>query len=129
MNKNNVKEEPNAQKPAGGDDGGNNFRRGRRARNRFNNAAGGATGPNAGKATPDAKLLFDNTGPHDAANFQRTLKTIGNYLHTTYGADVANAIRTMTPVTITLPDAPKPTTVGNVTTQPTAAEVHIWKEE
>ena len=52
-------------------------------------------------------LTFDNTGPNDAANFQHALRGIADFLHTTYSADVADAIRTMVKeVVITIPKPP-----------------------
>ncbi len=95
-----VKEERNAPKvPDEGGDGGHGNRRGyRRGACPFNNDAGGGPSGN----TPNAKyptrnkdlpenLVFDNTGHNDAANFQRTLKGLANFLHTTYSAEVATA--------------------------------------
>jgi hypothetical protein len=95
------KEEQNAAKLADGGDGGQQNRRGpncRRAR-RWNNAAGSAGSPGLAAAKYPTRnkelpenLVFDNTGHNDAANFQRSLKGLANHLHTSYSAEVAEAI-------------------------------------
>ncbi len=83
-----VKDEPGAKlSPSGGDAGQ------RQERNRWNNPAGtgGTTGsattsnkfPTRHKDIPDT-VVFDNTGQVDATNFQRSLKGMANYFHTTY---------------------------------------------
>jgi hypothetical protein len=51
-------------------------------------------------------LVFDNTGHNDAANFQRSLKGMANHLHTTYSAEVAEAILKMQAVSINVEDQP-----------------------
>jgi hypothetical protein len=113
-----VKEESNAPRVAeeAGGGGGQGNRRGyRRGARRFTNGAGGASSGN----TPNAKyptrnkdlpenLVFDNTGHNDAANFQRTLKGLANFLHTTYSAEVATVILKMQAVTIALEEEPTP---------------------
>jgi hypothetical protein len=69
---NEIKEEQIIPKLAGGEAGNNNKRGGRRARNRWNDAAGGTqTGNKFRSRNKDiAKdLVFDNTGPNNAANF------------------------------------------------------------
>ena len=135
-----VKEEHNAPKVAddGREDGGHGNRRGnRRGARRFNNATGGTSSGN----TPNAKyptrnkdlpdnLVFDNTGHNDAANFQRTLKGLANFLHTTYSAEVATAILKMQTVNIALEDEPTPRkdATGNDIAL-TAWDIHKWKEE
>ena len=134
-----VKEERNAPKIADeGGEGGHGNRRGyRRGARRLNNVAGGGSSGN----TPNAKyptrnkdlpenLVFDNTGHNDAANFQRTLKGLANFLHTTYSAEVATAVLKMQAVNIALEDEPTPRTdaAGNEITL-TAWDIHKWKEE
>ncbi len=109
---NDVKEEPNVNRPPTGDGAGNNRRGGGRrgARNRWNNAAAGGTpNPNnnnkyksRNKDIPE-DVVFDNTGQNDAANFQHAVQGMANYLHTTYSAEVGEAIRLMKEVKITLP--------------------------
>ena len=106
-----VKEEHNTPKVGddGGDGGYGNRRGNRRGARRFNNATGGtpsgntpnAKYPTRNKDLPD-NLVFDNTGHNDAANFQRTLKGLANFLHTTYSAEVATAILKMQTVNIAL---------------------------
>jgi hypothetical protein len=109
------KEVQNAAKLADGGEGGQQNRRGpnRRGACRWNNAAGGggspghtaAKYPTCNKELPE-NLVFDNTGHNDAANFQRSLKGLANFLHTTYSAEVAEAILKMQAVKITVNDEP-----------------------
>jgi hypothetical protein len=56
--------------------------------------------------TPE-NLVFDNRGQNDAANFQRSLKGMANFMHTTYSAEVVEAILKMQAVTIPNQDKPK----------------------
>ena len=113
---NDVKDEPGTKlSPSGGDAGQPNRRGGRRGRNRWNNPAGtgGTTGsvttsnkfPTRNKDIPDT-VVFDNTGQVDAANFQRSLKGMADYFHTTYSAEVSDAILKMQDVVITVDDEP-----------------------
>jgi hypothetical protein len=75
-------------------------------------------------------LVFDNTGHNDAANFQRTLKGLANFLHTTYSAQVASAILKMQAVTIPIEDEPKARKDSSgQNLQLTSWEIHKWKEE
>ena len=134
---NDVKEEPGAKlSPSGGDAGQPNQRGGRRGRNRWNNPAGtgGTTGsattsnkfPTRNKDIPDT-VVFDNTGQVDAANFQRSLKGMANYVHTTYSAKVSDAILKMQDVIITVGDEPtlRKDAVGNDTPLPAGSK--SWK--
>ena len=112
-----VKEEHNAAKLTDeGGDGQNNqrggFSRGGRC---YNNAAGagGSSGitrndkyPTRNKDLPET-LVFDNTGHNNAANFQRTLKGLANFLHMTYSTEVASAVLKIQAVTIPIKDKPK----------------------
>jgi hypothetical protein len=109
------KDEQNTAKPDKGGDAGQQNRRGsnRRGANRWNNAAraGGSPGnvaakcPTRNKELPET-LVFDNTGHNNAANFQRSLKGLANYLHTTYSAEVAEAVLKMQSVSIQVDDKP-----------------------
>ena len=133
-----VKEEGNAPKVADdGGDGGHGNRRQRRGARRFNNIAGGGSSgntlntkyPTRNKDLPET-LVFDNTGHNDAANFQRTLKGLANFLHTTYSAEVATAILKMQAVTIDIEEEPSPRkdAAGNPL-ELTSWDIHKWKEE
>ena len=141
---NDVKEENNAPRPpaaaeAGGNNNNNNRRGGGRrgTRNRWNNAAAGANSTPADKTKfksrskdiPD-DVVFDNTGPNDAANFQHAVQGMADYLHTTYSADVGEAIRQMKEVTITLPSPPTPTTdASGIVTPISSSDEYRWKLE
>ncbi len=83
--------------------------------NRWNNSTGG-TG-NTSHGNPSAKfptsskelpehVVFDNTEQVDAANFTRSLKGMANFLHTTYSAEVSEAILKMQAVVIKVDDQP-----------------------
>ena len=137
--KNEFPDDQQAGKPADGEGAGQQNRRGpnRRGGRRWNNAngAGGSPGqatakyPTRNKELPD-NLVFDTTGHNDAANFQRMLKGLANFLHTTYSAEVATAILKMQTVDIALEDEPTPRkdATGNDIAL-TAWDIHKWKEE
>jgi hypothetical protein len=134
-----VKEERNAAKLMDKGDTGQNNQRGVfcRGGRRYNNAAGagGSSGNNPNKYPTCNKdlpedLVFDNTGHNDAANFQRTLKGLANFLHTTYSAEVTSAILKMQKVTIPIEDEPKAwKDSSGQDLQLTFWEIHKWKEE
>jgi len=136
---NDVKEEPGVKlSPGAGDAGQGNRRGGRKGRNRWNNpaGAGGATGsaatsskfPTRNKEIPDT-VVFDNSGQVDAANFQRSLKGMANFLHTTYSAEVSDAILKMKEVVITVEDEPTLRKDANGNEIPlTSWEEYKWKK-
>ncbi len=105
---------------------------------RWNNPAGtgGTTGsattsnrfPTRNKDIPDT-VVFDNTGQVDAANFQCSLKGMANYFHTTYSAEVSDAILKMQDVIITVDDEPtlRNDAVGNDIPL-TSWEEYKWKK-
>ncbi len=109
------KDKQNTTKPNEGGDAGQQNQRGSNCRGarRWNNAAGagGSPGnaaakcPTRNKELPET-LVFDNTGHNNAANFQRSLKGLANYLHTTYSAEVAEAVLKMQAVSIQVDDKP-----------------------
>ncbi len=110
-----MKEEPqDAKTPPVGDGGAAARRSGGKQNNRhrWNNTHGsGATGTPTAKFSTRSKdlpdhVVFDNTGQVDAANFQRALKGMANFLHTTYSAEVGDAILKMQPVIIAVEDSP-----------------------
>jgi hypothetical protein len=89
----------------------------------------------AGKSegiTPEIKnVIFNNTGPHDAVNFHRSLKNIADYLQFIHGNDVSEAICNLTPVTITVPPIPQPTVdpgIGQLLPV-SVIKTYLWKEE
>ncbi len=51
---------------------------------------------------------FDNTRPHDAAIFNKSLKNIADYLQVNHGNNVSKAICNMMPANISPPDIPQP---------------------
>ena len=137
--KNKFAEDQNAAKLADGGGAGQQQRRGpnRRGGRRWNNATGvgGSPGqtvkyPTRNKELPE-NLVFDNTGQNDAANFQRTLKGMANFLHTTYSAEVSEAILKMQAVTITVDDLP-PLKTDPTTNQPlplASWEEYKWRQD
>jgi hypothetical protein len=108
------------------------FCRNRRGnRNRWNNAvaASAASGKFEGKTAALTNDIFDNTGPHDTAQFHRSLNNIINHLQLSAGHDVSEAIRQMVPATIIIPPAPTPTVDANGNTAAVSSiEEFIWKE-
>ena len=138
--KNESKEDQNAVKLADGGDGGQQNRCGQnhRGARRWNNAAGGSGSPGQAAAKYPTRnkelpenLVFDNTGYNDAANFQRSLKGLANYLHTTYSAEVADAIFKMQAVSINVDDQPPIKTHPNTNLPvPLASwEEYKWRQE
>ena len=133
-----VKDKHNAAKlPERGVAGQQNRRRGQRGR-RWNNAAGagGSPGQNATAkyATHNKELLenlvFDNTVQNKSANFQRSLKGLANFMHTTYSAKVSEAIPKMQAITISIEEEPTAQTDPG-TGQPipmTSWDEHKWKQ-
>ena len=78
--------------------------------------------------------IFDNTGVHDAANFHRSLKHIADHFQLTCGNEVCEAIRTTTPVIITIPPVPTGTKDPNDSSGQTILPVdditiYLWKEK
>ena len=112
-----------------------NNRRNRRIRNRWNNTAVAGNNNNnskfEGKTTEIKNDIFDNTGPHDAALFHRSLKNIADHLQLIAGNDVSEAIRDMKLIIITIPPPPQPTvdpTSGSTIPVSTIQE-YLWKED
>jgi hypothetical protein len=70
----------------------------------------GLSGKFKGK-TKEIKLdTFNNTGPHNAVEFNKSLQNIADYLQLNHGNNVSKAVRNLTPVTIIVPPAP----TGNI---------------
>jgi hypothetical protein len=98
------------------DNNGNNVRcRGGRQtpQQRWNHS-----GKTLGKIKEIANNIFDNTGPHDAATFNKLLKNMADYLQLQHGSNVSEAVRNMTPTMITIlatpTPQPDPTNPGNI---------------
>jgi hypothetical protein len=93
---------------------------------------GGSTTKFVGK-TPELKHdIFENMGAHDAHMFHHSLKHITDYIQLNYCNEVSEAIRSMTPVNIEIPEAPKdkpdpddPDKIIKVT----EIVVYLWKEK
>ena len=96
--------------------------------NNNNNAATRVKGKTPGLEND----MFDNTGVHDAAMFHRSLQKIANYFQLNYRHEVSEAIRTMTPLTINIPDAPEdrqdpadPLKIIKVS----EIDIYLWKKQ
>jgi hypothetical protein len=72
-------------------------------RNRYQQKSAQPGGKFRGKIKEIAKDTFNNTGPNDAANFNKSLKNIADYFQLMLGHDVSEAVRNMAPVTIVVP--------------------------
>ena len=127
-----------AAQGAGGDNNNNNNNNDRRgAGNRRNRhrwvqpkAATPAGGPFKGRTKEIEDYIFDNTGPHDAAVFNNSLRNIADHLQYDLGNDVSEACRNMTPAIITVPNEPQPQPDPNspgTMIPPSANEIFIWK--
>ena len=137
-NERDVKPVVPAAQGAGGDNNNNNNneRRGgggnRRNRHRWGQARQQpqqASGPFKGRTKEIEDYIFDNTGPHDAAVFNTSLRNIADHLQYDLGNDVSEACRNMTPAIITVPDEPQgvPDPTTGTIIPPTANEIFIWK--
>ena len=85
--------------------------------------------PTRNKELPEHPV-FNDTGQNNAANFQRSLKGMANFMHTTYSAEVAEAILKMQVVTIPIQEEPKAQKDPD-TGQPiplTSWDKHKWKQ-
>ena len=113
---------------------GQQHRRGgrRQHRNRWNNPGGGASLKNVGKTPGLENNIFDNTGANDATMFHRSLKQIADYIQLNYGNEVSEAIRTMTPVIIDIPDVPQDrpnSTDPSKVIKVSEIDIYLWKEK
>ena len=75
---------------------------------------------------------FDNTGQRNAAQFNKSLKNIANYLHLNHGNDVSKAVRNLTPVNIAIPPKPKGAVDPSDATKRlpiTEVDLYLWKRE
>jgi hypothetical protein len=119
--------------PGEGDNKNRGNRNHRRKRNRWNNVtvAGNIHGKFEGKTKEVKNDIFDNTGPHDAALFHRSLKNIADHLQLIAGNDVSEALRDMKPVMITILPPPQPTIDPSTgaTIAVTSIKEYLWKED
>jgi hypothetical protein len=75
---------------------------------------------------------FDNTGQRDAAQFNKSLKNIADYLQLNHGNDVSEAVRNLTPVNIAIPPKPKGAVDPSDATKRlpiTEVDLYLWKRE
>ncbi len=85
-----------------------------------------------GKTKEIATDTFNNTGPHGAAMFNKSLKNVANYLQSNHGNDVSEAVCNMSPMVITIPHQPTSKTnhMDSTKTLPvTDVDLHIWKRK
>jgi hypothetical protein len=85
-----------------------------------------------GKTKEIATDTFDNTGPHDAAMFNKSQKNVANYLQLNHVNDVSEADCNMLPMVITIPNQPTGKTnpiYSTKTLSVTDVDLHIWKRE
>jgi hypothetical protein len=78
--------------------------------------------------------IFNNTGPHNAAQFNKSLKNIADHLQLTHCNDVSKAIRNMSPIIITVPPTPQGTKdpanpMGKTILPITDDNLYLWKIE
>jgi hypothetical protein len=85
-----------------------------------------------GKIKEIAKDTFDNTGPNDAANFNKSLRNIADYFQLMLGHDVSEAVRNMAPVMIVVPTPPQGLPDPNDTLRMLPVsdiDFYLWKQE
>ncbi len=113
--------------------GGNDHRRGGRFnRNRYQHNAAQPGGRFKGKIKEIADDTFDNTGLNNAANFNKSLKNIANYLQLMLGNNISEAVWNMAPVKINVPPPPKglPDPFDSTKTLPVSDfDFYLWKQE
>jgi hypothetical protein len=98
-----VKSPPRKENNSRGNDRRHGGRRYNRNRHQHNNATGQQGGKFQGKIKEIADDTFGNTGTNNAAQFNKSLKNIANYLQLTLRNDASEAVRNMAPITITIP--------------------------
>jgi hypothetical protein len=103
-----------------------------RPRHRWNQ--GNQQGKFKGKTKEIEYNTFNNTGPHDAAQFNKSLKNIADYLQLNHDNDVLEAVRNMTPVLISIPPVPMrlpdSSDASGVKRLPiTEVDLYLWKRE
>ncbi len=64
---------------------------------------GHLSGKFRGKTKEIESNTFDNTRPHNAAQFNESLKIIANHLQLIHGNDVSKAVQNMSPIIIKIP--------------------------
>jgi hypothetical protein len=102
----------------------------RHPRHRWNQ--GHQSGKFKGKTKKIKFNNFDNTGPHDATQFNKSLKNIADYLQLNHGNDVSEAVCNMTTVHIAIPLMPvgkiDPNDASGTTHLPvTDVDLYLWK--
>ena len=125
-------------KPRINDSGDNNTKvcQGRRNDNRRNRHRWNQGQQQGGKFKGKTKEIeldtFDNTGQHDAAQFNKSLKNIADYLQLNHGNNVSKAVRNLTPVNIAIPHQPVGEIDPNDDTKRlpvTEVALYLWKRE
>jgi hypothetical protein len=66
----------------------------------------GLSGKFKGKTKEIEFDMLDNTSSHDAAQLNKSLKNIADYLQLNHGNDISKAVQNLTPLTITVPPTP-----------------------
>jgi hypothetical protein len=74
---------------------------------------------------------FDNTGPNNAAQFNKSLKNIADHLQLTHGNYVSKAIRNMSAIIIMVPPTPQGTKdpanpMGKTILPITEVKLYLW---
>ena len=85
-----------------------------------------------GKTKEIEQDTFDNTSQHDAAQFNKSLKNIADYLQLNHGNDVSEAVRNLTPVNIAIPRQPMGAINPSDATKRlpvTEVDLYLWKRE
>ena len=125
-------------KPRINDSGDNNAdaRQGKRYDNRRNRHQWNQGQQQGGKFKGKTKEIehdtFDNTGQHDPAQFNKSLKNIADYLQLNHGNDVSEAVHNLTPVDIPIPRQPVGAINPNDDTKRlpvTEVDLYLWKRE
>ena len=123
--------EENKPKIATGGENNNADAQNKKNRNRHRWSQGQHQGGKFKGKTKEIEFdTFDNTGQHDAAQFNKSLKNIADYLQLNHGNDVSEAVRNLTPVNITVPPQPTGEIDPNDATKRlpvTEVDLYLWK--
>ena len=85
-----------------------------------------------GKTKEIEQDTFDNTGQHDAAQFNKSLKNVADYLQSNHGSNVSESVRNLTPVNIAIPRQPMGAIDLSDATKRlpvTEVDLYLWKRE
>jgi hypothetical protein len=82
-----------------------------------------------GKTKEIESKTFNITGPHDAAQFNKSLQNIADHLQLVHSNDVSEAVCNMAPVKINIPPATQCRLSGGIILLVMEVELYLWKRD